>query len=79
MIVICNFSAFKISPLIGPGLVSTSPANTSNKDSVRNIDKRGVAHVVPRLTQAPHRPSLPGEEVTPFPASKTLVDTFVVR
>ena len=63
------------SPLIGPGLVSTSPANISNKDSTRSRDRRGEAHILPRR---PHldRTSFPRQESTPFPASHTPVATF---
>ena len=61
------------SPVIGPGLVSTSPATTSKRDSARNKDKRGVPPIRPR---AQHLASLPMEESIPFPASNTPVPTF---
>ena len=72
-----SFSALQSSPLIGPGLVSTSPASTSNKDSARNRDKRGVVPTFPR-PHAQQRTNLPREENVPFPASHTPVPTFRV-
>ena len=64
------------SPLIGPGLVSTSPATTSNKDSARERDKSGVAHILPRRPHEQHRTSLPREESVPFPAPHRPVSTL---
>ena len=61
------------SPLIGPGLVSTSPATTSNKDSARERDRRSVVHT---LLRRPLPTSFPREESAPFPPSHTPVSTF---
>ena len=58
------------SPLIGPGLVSTSPATTSNSG------KRGVAQTLSRRRHMQHRVSLPRQDNTPFPATHTPVSTF---
>ena len=64
------------SPVIGPGLVSTSPATTSKRDSARNKDKRGMPPILPRWARTQHLASLPREESIPFPASHTPVPTF---
>ena len=70
-------SALQSSPLIGPGLVSTSPANNSNRDSARHREKlRGLADTLPRRVHAQHRTSLPREKRAPFPASHPPVATF---
>ena len=69
------------SPVIGPGLVSTSPATTSNKHSARHSEYGSIAHTLPhrfRRTHIQHRAlptSLFREESAPFPASHTLVAT----
>ena len=65
------------SPLIGPGLVSTSPATTSNRGTANNNDKKGVAllrwaHEHPKQ----HRPSLPRPESALLPPTHTPVATF---
>ena len=65
------------SPLIGPGLVSTSPASTNNRDSARNRDKRGVGLTFPRRPHAQQRTTdLPREENVPSPTSHTPLPTF---
>ena len=69
------------SPLIGPGLVSTSPATTSNKDSANNNDKKGVAHTFLRWAHEhpkQHRPSFPRPERALFPPTHTPVTTFPI-
>ena len=63
-----------LSPLIGPGFVSTSPAITSNKDSANN--RVGVAHTFLCWPHEQHRSSLPTEKSVPFPVLHTPVATF---
>ena len=66
---------------MGPGLVSTSPATISNRDTAKNKDKRGVALALklrlPAHVQLLPRPaSLPKAETASFPPSHTPVTTF---
>lgn len=68
-----------LSPLMGPGLVSTSPATMSNKDTAKNKKKRGVALALNLrlLARHRHRPaSLPKVERASFPRSPMPVATF---
>jgi len=64
---------------MGPGLVSTSPATISNKDTAKNKEKRGVALALKLRLHAQHRhrpASLPKVERASFPLSHMPVATF---
>ena len=65
--------------MTGPGLVSTSPATISNRDSTRDSERKGVAQVLHCRMRAQRRAwptSLPEEQRAPFPALHTTEATF---
>lgn len=65
---------------MGPGLVSTSPATNSNKNSARHSKKRGVTHPL-TCRYAQHwawLTSFPRKERAPFPTPHASVATFLI-
>ena len=73
-----QFSVF--SPLMGPGLVSTSPATISNRESAKKKENRGAGRDLRLRTQPrPRTASLPREERASPPASHMLMATFTAN